>query len=294
MKTGSHTAIAKVNTPTNIALALGEAKTQIDLIDARILLQHALKTNRAHLAAHPEQPLTQAQQDQFNTLVERRKHGEPIAYIIGNREFFGLNFKVTPAVLIPRPETEMLVDQALLRLSQHHPMRILELGTGSGAIAIAIAQHRPPAKITATDISTEALVIAKQNAENILQNRNAQIEFLHSDWFSQVPQQAFDLIVSNPPYIDECDPHLSNGDLRFEPQNALSAGPHGLLALEHITRNAASRLAPGGWLLLEHGFDQGPACRALLNQNAFTAIQTLRDLADLDRVTVGQLAIELK
>ena len=277
-----------------IAEALKKADAEINPIDARILLRHTLQANRAHLAAHPEKKLNSAQQAQFYSFVARRRKGEPVAYIIGEREFFGLTFKVTPAVLIPRPETEMLVEQALMRLSEHRSMRVLELGTGSGAIAVSIAQHRAFARIIATDLSNEALNIAKQNAQNILPGHAAALHFLQSDWYRSVPEEPFDLIVSNPPYIAENDPHLARGDLRFEPQYALAAGPHGLSALAHIARNAASRLAPGGWLILEHGYDQGRACCALLDDNGFTDTQTLQDLAGLDRVTLGQRPIGLK
>jgi release factor glutamine methyltransferase len=287
-------ATAEIHLAATIAVALKNAQAEIDPIDARALLQHTVKTNRAYLAAHSEKVLSAIQQQQFFELIARRKNGEPIAYIIGEREFFGLTFNVTRAVLIPRPETEMLVEQVLMRLSEHHPKRILDLGSGSGAIAIAVAHHRPFAEIVATDVSNEALAVARLNADMILRERAAAIEFVQSDWFDNVSGERFDVIVSNPPYIAEDDPHLAQGDLRFEPRQALAAGPRGLSALAHIARNAAPRLAPGGWLLFEHGYDQGRACRALLENNGFTATQTLQDLAGLDRITLGQRSIEVK
>jgi release factor glutamine methyltransferase len=253
-----------------------------------VLLQHELQTSRAHLAAHPEQILSEVEQKKFTASLVRRKNGEPIAYITGQREFYGLNFKVTAAVLIPRPDTELLVEQALERLPEHRSARVLDLGTGSGAIAITIAKHRPLARVTAVDASAEALEIAIHNARHLLGDSTSSVEFLLSDWFSAVTDEPFDLIVSNPPYVADGDPHLTHGDLRFEPRKALAGGPHGLSALRHIVRNAAPRLAPGGRLLLEHGFDQGEACRAMLASAGFANVQTHRDLAGIERVTLGQ------
>ena len=285
---GIHSHVPSEITSINIAKALEQARREIDSVDARVLLQHVLNSNRAHLTAHPERVLTEAEQQQFHDHVARRKNGEPIAYIVGEREFFGLSFQVTPAVLIPRPETELLVEQALERLPGHRATRVLDLGTGSGAIAIAIAEHRPLAKITAVDASESALDVAKQNAKRLLSNRAASITFIQSDWFAAAPNEPFDLIVSNPPYIADGDPHLTQGDLRFEPREALAGGPHGLSALEHIARNAASRLAPGGWLLMEHGYDQSVACRDLLVSARFENVATHKDLAGIDRVTLGR------
>ena len=279
---------AGIHLAVTVADATKFAQQQIDPVDARILLQHTLQANRAHLAAHPEKQLTPAQQKQFYALIARRKNGEPVAYIVGEREFFGLTFHVTPAVLIPRPETELLVEQALARLSEHRPTRILDLGTGSGAIAITIAKHRLLVEITAVDASENALSVARENVQRLLSDRAVSITFIQSDWFDAVPHELFDAIVSNPPYIAEDDPHLAQGDLRFEPREALAAGPRGLSALAHIARNAAPRLAPGGWLLLEHGYDQGAACRELLAAAEFTNVATHKDLAGIDRVTLGQ------
>ena len=272
----------------SIANALRLARHDIDAVDARVLLQHALQTNRAHLAAHPEQALSQAEQEQFCARVERRKNGEPVAYIVGEREFFGLGFKVTPAVLIPRPATELLVEQALKRLPEHQSARVLDLGTGSGAIAIALAKHRPFARVAAIDMEADALEIAIYNARRLLGDQASSVEFGLSDWFSAVTDEPFDMIVSNPPYVADDDPHLAQGDLRFEPRKALAAGPRGLSALQHIARNAAPRLAPGGWLLLEHGYDQREACIELIVIAGFVNVTTHRDLAGIDRVTSGQ------
>jgi release factor glutamine methyltransferase len=283
---------AGIHLAVTVADAMKFAQQQIDPVDARVLLQHTLKANRAHLAAHPEKELPPAQQAQFYALIARRKNGEPVAYIIGEREFFGLTFHVTPAVLIPRPETELLVEQALARIPEHRPIRILDLGSGSGVIAIIIAKHRPLAEITAVDASENALRVAKENAQSLLSDRAASITFIQSDWFHAVPNEPFDIIVSNPPYVADDDAHLAHGDLRFEPRQALAAGPRGLSALEHIARNAASRLAPGGWLLLEHGYDQREACVEFMHSAGFSNIVTLRDLAGIDRVTLGQLPIE--
>lgn len=264
------------------------AQVEVDLVDARVLLQHTLNVSRAHLAAYPEQILSEAEYKKFIAGLARRKHGEPIAYITGQREFYGLNFKVTAAVLIPRPDTELLIEQALARLPEHRPVRVLDLGTGSGAIAITIAKHRPLTLVTAVDVSAEALDIAIHNARYLLGNSSSSVEFLLSDWVSALTDEPFDLIVSNPPYIADGDPHLIQGDLRFEPREALAGGAHGLSALRHIARNAAPRLVPGGWLLLEHGFDQGEACRELLATADLANVATHKDLAGIDRVTLGQ------
>ena len=279
---------AGIHLAGTIADAMKFAQQQIDPVDGRVLLQHTLKANRAHLAAHPEKELTPAQQAQVYALIARRKNGEPVAYIVGEREFFGLSFKVTPAVLIPRPETELLVEQALMRLPEHRSARVLDLGTGSGAIAISIAKHRPLAQVTAVDVSEDALAIARENAQRAFADQVSPIEFLQSYWFSELPNRPYDLIVSNPPYVAENDPHLAQGDVRFEPIKALAAGPRGLSALEHIARNASSRLAPGGWLILEHGFDQGDACVELMRLADFSNVATLPDLAGHSRVTSGQ------
>jgi len=220
----------------------------------------------------------------FATLCQRRLAGEPIAYLVGEREFYGLPLRCSPAALIPRPETELLVDLALVRLPLECHARVLDLGTGTGAIALAIAHQRPLARITAVESSAEALALAQSNAAAL---RLAQIEFRQSDWYSALPSDRFDLIVANPPYIAAADAHLAQGDLRFEPRAALTPEGDGLAALRIIIGSAPRHLVPGGWLLVEHGWDQGEAVRALFAAAGFSAIATARDLGGQERVTGG-------
>jgi release factor glutamine methyltransferase len=253
----------------------------LDPADARVLLRATLRAGDAQLAAHPERRLTAPEREAFLALVERRRAGEPVAYLAGEREFYSLAFKVAPAVLIPRPETEGLVDWALERLPPEASPLALDLGTGSGCVAIAIAKHRPRARVTATDISAGALALARENAAR----HGAGIEFLQSDWFAALGERRFDLIVSNPPYVAEDDPHLAQGDLRFEPRAALAAGARGLDAIETIVEQAVRRLRPGGWLLLEHGEEQGACVRALLAAAGYRGIETRQDLAARERIT---------
>lgn len=268
--------------------ALYQACLNIDAIDARILLQHVLDVGHAHLVAHPAQVLTAEQVQSFHLLATRRALGEPVAYLIGKREFYGLGFTVTPAVLIPRPETELLVDLSLERIPLDSPCRVLDLGTGSGAIALTIAKHRPLASITAVDISADAVAVAKTNAAQLNVN-NARI--LEGNWFCELGQERFDLIVSNPPYVAEGDPHLSQGDLRYEPDWALTAGGAGLECIESIVASAPAHLAANGMLLLEHGYDQAQACRDLLSKTGFVGVFSLPDLAGILRVSGGCLEV---
>ena len=254
-------------------------------LEARLLAGHAISRNAAQLVAASEEVLNDEDQGRICALVERRRGGEPVAYIIGRREFFGLELKVTPAVLIPRPETELLVEQALARLPAGQPLRVLDLGTGSGAVAIAIAHERPDARVTATDRWEAALCVARENAARL----GARVRFVPSDWYAGLAGEAFDLIVSNPPYVAEGDPHLHQGDLRFEPREALVGGSDGLECLRRIVAGAPSYLRQGGWLLLEHGFDQGAECRFLLEETGFVEVFTARDLAGLERVSGGRL-----
>ncbi len=274
---------------TTLANALLEAGQAIDTVDARVLLQHVLNVDRAYLIAHGQGALPEYGLRQFIELVKRRQQGEPVAYLVGQREFYGLTFKVTPAVLIPRPETELLVEQALARLSEHYPTRVLDLGTGSGAIAVAIAKLRPLATIVAVDRSAEALAIAHENAVTLLPDRASAIDFRKSNWFSAIGSDRFNVIVSNPPYVADNDTHLSEGDVRFEPRMALAGGPRGLDFLEHIARNAAPRLLPGGWLLLEQGYDQRDACKTLLVENGYCDVQGFTDLAGIPRMSAGRV-----
>jgi release factor glutamine methyltransferase len=250
-------------------------------VDTRILLAHALALSRVQLVTQSERILTEGEARHLSALFERRTNGEPIAYIVGEREFFGLSFHVTPDVLIPRPETELLVELALERLPENG--RVLDLGTGSGAIAVAIAHARPDAAVTAIDSSTAALAIARRNVAQ----HGVHVAVLQSDWYHALGDRQFDVIVANPPYIAAGDPHLSQGDLRFEPANALTDHADGLSALQAIARGAARHLAPRGRLLLEHGYDQSSAVRALLERQGFSEVQSWKDLAGIERATGG-------
>jgi len=267
---------------TSIAEVLRTAA--IDPADARVLLRAALGASAAHLAAHPEQVLTSTESERYHAWVERRRAGEPVAYLIGEREFYSLAIKVTPAVLIPRPETELLVEAALELSATDVPVRVLDLATGSGCVAVAIGRHRASARVTATDISRDALTVARSNAEA----HGVDVEFIESDWFTALSGRRFDLIVSNPPYIAEGDSHLDSGDLRFEPRSALVAGPDGLACISTIVSQADAHLVPGGWLLLEHGFDQAARCRELLQRVGFQQVTSRRDLAGIERISYGQ------
>jgi release factor glutamine methyltransferase len=219
----------------------------------------------------------------FTHLWQRRVQGEPVAYILGYREFFGLKLKVTPDTLIPRPDTETLVEAALQKI--FGAMRVLDLGTGTGAIALAIAKHAPQAQVFAVDASAQALAVAQDNALALQLNN---VQCLLSDWFTALPHAKFDLIASNPPYIEASDPHLGLGDLRFEPASALASGIDGLEDIRHIIAEASSHLNPNGWLMLEHGYNQAEAIQWLYAMAGFHHIQTLRDLGDNPRVTLAQ------
>jgi release factor glutamine methyltransferase len=269
----------------SIGATLESAAQVIDRVDARLLLQHALGVEHAHLITHRDDPIAKATHAAFLGLIAQRCKGVPIAYITGRREFFGVDFSVTPAVLIPRPETELLVELALEHISESAQARILELGTGSGAIAISIAKLRPNSSIVAVDISSSALAIACDNAARILGLPcPARIQFLQSDWFEGLAGQRFDLVVCNPPYVADADPHLAQGDLRFEPSGALLGGRDGLEAIRSIVSRAQSHLLPGGWIMLEHGYDQAEQCRVLASQAGFSRVATHADLAGIPRV----------
>ncbi len=254
-------------------------------VDAKVLLAHVLGCNRAWLAAHESDALTAAQAATFFALCKRRREGEPVAYLTGSREFWGLDLAVTPDVLIPRPETETLVEVALSKLPRDRPARVLDMGTGSGAIAVALAHDRPNAAVLATDNSEAALAVARGNAQR-LHLRN--VEFALADWYSGIPGEPWDLIASNPPYVGAADPYLAEGDLRFEPQIALSSGLDGLGALRVIIGCARDRLVPGGWLVVEHGHDQSEAVRELFRAAGFGEISATRDLAGIQRVVAGR------
>jgi len=269
-------------TPT-VAQAL--AQCGLVPIDAHALLTHVLAKNRAWLAAHREHQLTLPQAETFFALAKRRRAGEPVAYLIGTREFWGLDLAVSEAVLIPRPETETLVEFALSILPQDCATRVLDLGTGSGAIALALAHERPQAQVLGTDYSAAALEVAQGNAQRLgLTN----VSFLVSDWYAAVPAGSWDLIASNPPYVAPGDPHLLEGDLPFEPKLAQTANGAGLAALRIVVTGAGSRLLAGGWLIVEHGFDQSVAVQALFRDAGFEKITSRRDLAGIPRIVAGR------
>lgn len=256
--------------------------------DAELLLMHVLGVSSAWLVAHGDDEVDAAKRATFEALIARRASGEPVAYITGLRGFHAVDLRVTPDVLIPRAETELLVDLALRRIPVDAECRVADLGTGSGAIALAIAQARPRADVLATDASATALDVARGNAARLgLRN----VEFAQGNWCAALDDASdFDLIVSNPPYIADDDPHLRQGDLRFEPRIALASGADGLEAIRVIVRDARRHLRSGGRLLLEHGFEQGAAVRTLLMQHGYSEIFTARDLEGRERVSGGGLA----
>ncbi|WP_209722655.1 peptide chain release factor N(5)-glutamine methyltransferase [Duganella sp. 1411] len=263
-------------------VTVGALQTQslLDALDNRVLLCHALGLSRVGLITQSERALSADEANRFAALVKRRLDGEPIAYIVGQREFFGLPFEVGGAVLIPRPDTELLVELTLERLPPSG--RVLDMGTGSGAIAVAVAHTRRDADVTALDVSPEALAVARRNAAA----NGVRVAFLQSDWFAALEAKPpFDVIASNPPYIASGDRHLSEGDLRYEPVGALTDHADGLSALRIIVAGARARLKPGGWLLMEHGYDQSAAVRQLLTEQGYTDVQSWTDLAGIERVT---------
>lgn len=262
---------------------------ELDTSDARyesqLLLQHILDVNRAWLIAHENDDLQADEQSRFADLVLRRCNGEPIAYILGQREFYGLNLAVTPATLIPRPDTEILVEAALEKIPADKSLQILDLGTGTGAIALAIAHQRPETQVNAVDASQPALDIAISNSR---QHNIKNVRFVLSNWFSALNQDKFDIIVSNPPYIEQNDTHLSQGDLRFEPMSALTSGTDGLDDIRQIVADSLLHLRPQGWLMLEHGYNQAAAVADLLAEQGFVDIATIQDFDGNDRVTIGK------
>ena len=272
---------------TTIQQWLTQARDRVDAEDARYLAMHVLDLTPTGLFLNDGRELTPSELDQLDALSARRMAGEPIAYLTGTRGFWSLDLQVNADTLIPRADTETLVAAALELLEPYQSPRVLDLGTGSGAIALAIASECPRAAVTATDRSVEALEIAFANATALgLQN----VEFRNGSWFAALPEHSisFDVIVSNPPYIRSDDPHLEQGDLRFEPITALASGPDGLDDLRQIIAGATAYLNDGGWLLVEHGYDQGEAVRTLFAQSNYTEIETRRDFGDNDRITLGQ------
>jgi release factor glutamine methyltransferase len=255
-------------------------------LDAEVLLSHILKVDRSYLFAHPEKDITDDEREQFSNLIEKRKQGVPVAHLVGNREFWSLQLKVTPDTLIPRPETEILVEKILEQISKNSTWKIVDLGTGSGAIALAIASERPACSVIATDLSSKALSIAKHNAQQLNIHN---VEFITGHWFEPLEGKYFHVIVSNPPYIPEGDPHLKQGDVRFEPGSALVAGNDGLECIEQIVQEAHLYLEPEGLLAFEHGYEQGEAVRTLLKKHGYSDIHTASDLAELERATFGRL-----
>lgn len=254
-------------------------------LDAEVLLAHALGRPRTYLFAHPDRRLDAPAARRFAGLVARRRAGRPVAYLTGGREFWSLPLRVTPDTLIPRPETERLVELALRDIPPRTALRIADLGTGSGAIALALARERPACRVLATDISAAALRVAQENARRLgLDN----VEFRRGDWCAALGSETFDLIAANPPYVPAGDPHLQRGDLRFEPPLALIAGGRGLAAIECIVRQARDHLVPGGRLLVEHGYDQAPAVTGLLARHGYTAIESVTDAGGLPRVAAAR------
>ncbi len=271
--------------PLSLGAALAAARQRIDRLDARLLLQYASGCTHADLLARPEMVLGAPARAQFAEWVARRAAGEPLAYLVGEAEFGGRVFQVSPAVLIPRPDTEVLVELALARLQGMENPDVLDLGTGSGIVAVSLALECPAARVVAVDVSPAALAVAANNAGRL----GAAVDFVASDWFAALAGRRFDLIAANPPYIAADDPHLAGDGLPFEPQTALTDGGDGLACLRRIVAGAGAHLRPGGWLLLEHGHEQGAACRNLLAAAGFQGVFTHPDLAGSDRVSGAHL-----
>jgi len=260
--------------------------TSMDRTDAVVIMAEVLGVNRAWIAANPMKILTETQDAQIDMLGAQRAMGRPVAYLLNRREFYGRDFALDSAVLIPRPETETLVEAALARMAPKDSF--LDLGTGSGAVAVTLACQRPEARGTATDTSDAALRVARANAQR--HHCADRVELLRGDWYEPVGERRFDVIVSNPPYIAAPDPHLARGDLRFEPREALTDGSaDGLASIRAIVAGAAGHLKPGGWLLIEHGYDQAPAVREILGAAGFSGLVSIPDLAGIPRVAGGKL-----
>jgi len=273
-----------------LAQALEQATRQLHrqdqaALDAEVLLAHVLNKPRAYLRTWPEAELSEDQESQFRDIIRQRAEGRPVAYLTGQREFWSLTFAVTPDTLIPRPETELLVERTLALLPANEALRVADLGTGSGAIGIALAHERRHWRLFAIDRSLQCVKLAQHNARR-LQTDN--LSFINADWSNALADQSFDAVVANPPYIADRDPHLRQGDVRFEPASALTAGPQGLDELRSLVNDAPRVLKPGGWLLLEHAGDQAANLHKLLNNIAFKNIATTRDLAGLERVSCAQ------
>ncbi|MDR5737413.1 MULTISPECIES: peptide chain release factor N(5)-glutamine methyltransferase [unclassified Caballeronia] len=268
-----------------------ERASSLPALETRVLLTHVLGWRRTELITRDDEPLDPQAVQRFEALAQRRLNGEPIAQLTGKREFFGLEFEVSPDVLIPRPETELLVETALDAIAGTPNARVLDLGTGTGAIAISIAHARPDARVWAVDRSPAALDVARRNARNLLDPART-VTFIESDWTAQIDRSLrFEAIVSNPPYIASDDPHLTQGDLRFEPRGALTDDADGLSAIRVIVETAPLLLAPNGVLWIEHGYDQADAVRHLLAARGFTDVRSLRDLAGIERTSGGTFIV---
>lgn len=262
-------------------MKVAQALAALEAREARLLLAAATGYSEASVLAHPERELPAEAEAKFRDYAARRARGEPIAYILGVKEFYGLPLAVNPAVLIPRPETELLVELALGLA----PASVLDLGTGSGAIALALKRHQPAARVVAVERSAAALAVAQRNALRL----GLEVEFRHGLWYEPVAGERFDAVVSNPPYVSEDDPHLAEGDVRFEPRSALAAGPDGLASIREIAGGAAAHLRPGGHLLLEHGLGQEAEVRKLLREAGLEDVRSWPDLAGIARVSGGGL-----
>ena len=252
-------------------------------VDCELLLCHVLDVDRSYLKTWPDRELSSAVEEQFEQLLERRIEGEPVAYLIGTQGFWTLDLKVSPDTLIPRPETELLVETAL-DLDLPRQAKALDLGTGTGAIALALASERSQWQISAVDLMPRAVQLASANCQRY---EFENVEIFQSSWFAEIPAQRFDLIVSNPPYIEDGDRHLTQGDVRFEPASALVSGSDGLDDLRLLIAESVNYLADRGWLMVEHGYQQGPAVRELFRQAGFSAVETRADLNGLERITLG-------
>lgn len=267
-----------------LAFALQHIASASARLDAELLLLAVIKQSRVYLYSHSEASLSGQQLAEYGGLIERRCAGEPVAHILGYREFWSLPFKVTAATLIPRPETEKLVELAL-ELALPEQAEVLDLGSGTGAIACALAAEKNQWSILATEKSDDALGILKQNVRNLVLHN---VAIQQSDWFQALAQQRFELIVSNPPYVASDDAHLERGDLRFEPRSALVSGSDGLADIRHIVGNSGKHLKSGGWLLIEHGYNQGGAVSSLMTKAGFAGVRLCQDYCGHDRVTLGQ------
>lgn len=258
-------------------------------LDTQVLLSHVLQCNSAHLIAWPEKALNTQQESDFRALIKHRQQGKPVAYLTGEREFWSLNFKVNDSTLIPRPETETLIEYILEKFGKQKNIKLLDMGTGTGAIAIALASEKPQWKIAACDISPQAIQLAEQNSLNHQTNN---ITFIQSDWFSDIQANDFNIIVSNPPYIAEDDDHLSQGDVRFEPRSALTSGITGLDDIEYLCQHAKQHLLNHGYLIIEHGYDQQQSVKDCFIRNGFSTVEQRQDLSGQPRMTAGQYSTQ--